>query len=274
MSDEAEVVLAENRRLRREVRLLGERLDAFERSRWWRLHPRFLLRRRTPAGSDEQAPPASDRSAATPASSDVGARFLEEILPSLTFSRDTFTDRLAALDPIVARLEGRAARILEIGSYEGMSACYFLWRLPDATVTCVDTFGGGIDDRPALEHSALERTFDTNVATVDATRVEKSAGDSRAVLLDLQRLGRTFDLVYVDGSHLALDVLVDAALCWRLVPDGGVIVFDDYRWNALGDDALLRPGTALDAFLQLVAGKHELLLADALLGIRKSVADG
>jgi hypothetical protein len=29
------------------------------------------------------------------------------------------------------------------GSFEGMPACYFLWRLPDTHVTCSDTFSGG-----------------------------------------------------------------------------------------------------------------------------------
>lgn len=40
-----EAVVHENERLHREVRELRERLDALESSRWWRLHPRFALRR-------------------------------------------------------------------------------------------------------------------------------------------------------------------------------------------------------------------------------------
>jgi hypothetical protein len=44
--DEVDALLAENRRLRKEVRRLGDRIDSFERSRWWRLHPRLLARSR------------------------------------------------------------------------------------------------------------------------------------------------------------------------------------------------------------------------------------
>ena len=46
-----------------------------------------------------------------------------------------------------------------------------------------------------------------------------------------------FDLIYVDASHLALDVVVDASLSWQLLCGGGVVIFDDYRWSSpLGED--------------------------------------
>ena len=56
-----EIVTAENERLRGEISGLRERVTALERSRWWRLHPRFLHRRleeglRRPSGSE----PASE----------------------------------------------------------------------------------------------------------------------------------------------------------------------------------------------------------------------
>src|SRR3954463_16488374 len=38
-------------------------------------------------------------------------------------------------------------RILEIGSWEGRSALFFLNFLPHATILCVDTFAGSIEHR-------------------------------------------------------------------------------------------------------------------------------
>jgi hypothetical protein len=75
--------------------------------------------------------------------------------------------------------------------------------------------------------------------------------------------------VYVDGSHLGLDVVVDAALAWQLLDAGGCMIFDDYRWAQLGDDPLLRPGVAIDSFLHLVAGKYMTLFTGHQLAIRK-----
>ena len=171
----------------------------------------------------------------------------------------------------MAALEGRDARILEIGSYEGLSACYLLWRLPNAHVTCVDTFVGSVENIVGrdLPGAGLESAFDTNVALVDASRVRKLVGDSRHILVDLNTEDASFDFVYVDGSHQALDVLVDAALSWSMVALDGFLVFDDYRWAAFGEDALLRPGVAIDCFLTLIDGKYELVFRDSQLALNK-----
>jgi len=130
--------------------------------------------------------------------------------------------------------------------------------------------------RLSLEHAAgeigdgLEERFDENVALVDATRSRKLVGDSRRLLLDLEDERVQFDLIYVDGSHAALDVVVDAALAWRLLRTGGTLLFDDYEWNDVGEDRLLRPKPAVDALLTIVAGKYELLFRGAQLALRKT----
>ena len=151
-----------------------------------------------------------------------------------------------------------------------MSACYFLWRLPDARVRVHRHLRPRPDRERRADPSRLEATFDANVARIDASRVIKIVDDSRRALLVLQEEGASFDVIYVDGSHLGLDVLVDAALGWRLLARGGAMIFDDHRWNDNGDDALLRPGPAIDAFLGIVSGKYDLLQDGAQLAIRKT----
>jgi SAM-dependent methyltransferase len=277
MTEAEELLRAENRRLTRELSEAQKRLRAIDASRWWRLHPRLLWRRvvraRSPAAQDTRprraTPPASAERTQQPQLLD---RFRSEVVERGTFSHDWFTGRTPVWEPLLAPLAGNDARVLEIGSFEGLSVCYFLWRLPDCTVTCVDTFDGGFDQHvTGIAVSGLEETFDANVALVDTARVRKVVGDSRRVLLDLALEQDRFDLAYVDGSHLALDVIVDAALSWHLLKTGGVLVFDDYVWTGLGDDPLLRPGPAIDAFLALIEGRYELVFSNYQVALRKSL---
>jgi hypothetical protein len=61
MDDAFEAVAAENKLLGKEVKMLRERMEALESSRWWRLHPRHAARRlaarrdRNEDGDDEHA---------------------------------------------------------------------------------------------------------------------------------------------------------------------------------------------------------------------------
>ena len=125
-----------------------------------------------------------------------------------------------------------------------------LWRLPQAHLTCIDTFEGGLDHEGTdTVPEGLETVFDRNVRLVDASRVRKLVGRSRHRLGELVDEEAQFELIYVDGSHLGLDVLIDAAYAWQLLAPGGFLVFDDYSWAELGDSPLLRPRPAIDAFL-------------------------
>ena len=270
-----DALVAENRELRRELKRERERLRALERSRWWRLHPRRLLGR---GGVDHAHPLAPASRAATVTPRDAGptlakedpalARFAEEVVARGAFTQDWATSRFAQWRPLLDELEGRPARILEVGTFEGLSTCFLLWRLPRARLTCIDTFEGS-PEHVGVVTAGLEASFDANIALVDASRVTKLVGDSKRRLLDLSADGAQFDLVYVDGSHLGLDVLVDAALSWNLLTPRGVVVFDDYRWADVGTDPLLRPGPAIDAFRLLVAPKHEVLFEDHQIALRR-----
>jgi predicted O-methyltransferase YrrM len=285
-----DALAAANRELRRELNHERERLRAIQRSRWWRLHPRRLLgtidvdgvesveQTTAPTTTVEQSaaaspPVAGGRASTSPDDEATTTRFRHEVVARGTFTQDWVSPRFSHWAPIFDELDGRPARILEIGSFEGLSACFFLWRLPLASVTCVDPFEGitgGVPEHAGIATPELEAVFDANVALVDSSRVRKLVGDSKRRLLDLSAEGAQFELVYVDGSHLGLDVLVDAALSWDLTAPRGAIVFDDYRFDYLGDDPLLRPGQAIDAFREVVAGKHELVFANEQIALRRT----
>lgn len=272
MVDILDTLVAENRKLQREVKELRNRLQALERSRWLRMNPRRLLRIPTRKNSSPTVGETKvERRSNEDEHSDRAERFRREVLDRGDFTEHWFVRHAVRWERIFAELEGQAARVLEIGSFEGMSATFFLWRLPDSVLTCVDTFEGGLEHRTTADLSDLERRFDANVALIDESRVTKLVGDSKRILADLLAKNAMFDLIYVDGSHLGLDVLADAALSWQLLAPTGFVVFDDYRWAELGDDPLLRPGPAIEAFRTLIDGKHEVVLDGHQLGLRKGV---
>ncbi len=144
----------------------------------------------------------------------------------------------------LADLEGKPdLRYLEVGVYEGRSLLWMADHVltdPSTEMVAVDIFAGD-----------YEATFDHNIAASDATdRITKHKGPSADVLRDAS-LGM-FDIIYIDGSHTADDVLADAVLAWRLLSPGGLLIFDDYGWTGRRGTPLPRellPRMAVDLFL-------------------------
>lgn len=67
-----------------------------------------------------------------------------------------------------------------------------------------------------------------------------------------------FDVVLVDASHQAHDVMSDAVLAFPLLKEGGVMIFDDYQWDKLVH-AYDRPKIAIDAFVAIMQPHVRLL---------------
>jgi predicted O-methyltransferase YrrM len=177
------------------------------------------------------------------------------------FSGDWVARHIPLWRRVLAGWRDRPIRILEIGSWEGRSALFFLKFLPGSRITCIDTFSGGDDQvRQAqlfAEVPHVESRFDRNLAAY-AARVEKIKSRSVPALEALAAAGRRFDLAYIDGSHLRPDVMDDSVRVWPLVVPGGVLIWDDYDWRPdLPDHE--RPQPAIDQFLAEHAGNFRLL---------------
>lgn len=149
--------------------------------------------------------------------------------------------------------------VLEIGSWEGRSALFFVNALPQCRLTCVDTFGGGAEHVGESEFASelphVEQRFRANLAPF-ADRVRVLAEASAAALARLATEGAAYDVVLVDGSHEAEDVRLDAEGSWALLRPGGLLILDDYEWKAF-DDPQRTPGPGIDAFLAAHAGEYD-----------------
>jgi predicted O-methyltransferase YrrM len=178
-----------------------------------------------------------------------------------SFTSDWTTWHFPRWAELLAPWRGRQTRVLEIGSWEGRSALFFLNYLPDARLTCIDPWTGNLEHAVDPHFAALvpqsERRFDSNVAAF-ADRIEKLKGSSSHELPRLGVEGRLFDIIYVDGSHLAADVFADGALAWPLLASGGLMIFDDYEWCGF-EDVTHNPKLGIDAFLKGYEGDYRMI---------------
>ena len=189
-----------------------------------------------------------------------------EDAPPPSGNKPVFTQDWVSTSSVVWRQELRTlagrngARGLEVGSFEGRSAIWFLEHIltaPDARLTSVDLFG-----------ERLDAYFDHNLrVTGHAAKVEKRQGKSQKVLRTLPT--ESYDFVYVDGCHLATCALTDIVLSWDLLKTGGVLIIDDYGWTG---PPLDRPKLAVDAFLAIYEPHYELLHKQFQVLVRKTSA--
>ncbi len=161
------------------------------------------------------------------------------------FSYDWTTRNIPVWTRVLGPLMGKPdLNYLEVGVFEGRTVAWMLENVlthPTARLTGIDIFLGDVEAR--------------YLATLEATgQADKATTIKGYSQVELKRLPpESFDIIYVDGSHTAEDVLADAVLSWQLLKDDGLLIFDDYLW--LGPPSAwrlppeLRPGVAIDAFI-------------------------
>lgn len=192
------------------------------------------------------------------------------------FTTDWFSDHIKSNFSDVFKMIA-PAKILEIGSFEGASACYLLETLgvsKPLELHCIDTWLGSAEyaDKSFLDTSdvnmtAVENRFRKNtLIALEKSHPQSSLkvhkGKSSDMLAKLITETQCFDFIYVDASHQAADVLCDAVMAFQCLKVGGIIGFDDYLWfQNSGDNrnVLKSPKIAIDSFTNIYASKLEFL---------------
>ena len=159
--------------------------------------------------------------------------------------------------------EKKDLRALEIGSFEGRSTAWWLDNMDIKEMVCIDTWKGSEDFKTIpVDFEKVFENFKYNVGD----RVTWYKESSHTML---PKLEGQFDFIYVDGSHLASDVLLDALLCDRLLVKDGIILFDDYLWELNRLPSFARPKIGIDSFFDVNFHKYETVYSDYQLCARK-----
>ena len=193
------------------------------------------------------------------------------------FTQDWFHWAPAVWEQLIPLLPGEAGsrEFLEIGSFEGRSAVWIVENMmQDGDILgCIDTWEGG-EEHTNGEMGGAEARFDHNIAILRAKYperfIDQYKNKSTVALAEIMHGDRspTFEFIYIDGSHIARDVLTDACMAWPLLKKGGIMVFDDYMWGE-PRDILHRPKPAIDAFVNIFAEEVDMVHMGYQLIVRK-----
>jgi len=148
-------------------------------------------------------------------------------------------------------------RILEIGTFEGKFAIW-VSEWSNNSVTTIDPHSGSEYDVHQVLYNRVYRNFIRNVKR-SGCHINHISERSFDALVKLNYLGKTFDFIYVDGSHTSREVLSDIVLSYNLLEKGGIMLLDDSTsWKARDyitgktiHDVAEAPRLAIDNFIHI-----------------------
>ena len=181
------------------------------------------------------------------------------------FNDDHFTYLIPNLE-LCKNILGPIEHAIEIGNHEGRSACWIVENMlsPTGQLCCIDPFNS------LPTKTLFEQNISKAVSNMQSYKIMTDYSYVALARLISQR--RQFDFIYIDGAHHNHEVITDAVMSWKLLKDGGIMLFDDYF--PLTDGMIPpSPKTAIDSFQGLFYKDFELLFTNTQLGVRKYVKE-
>lgn len=193
------------------------------------------------------------------------------------FTTNWFDKNIPIWNKFLAPLKKEKIIVLEIGAFEGACTTWIVEELllhPDSNLVTVDNFLGSKEHKecPLLSEKLkdLEKKFFYNIEKTKKTNniyVIKGCSYDALVKLNYEK-DYFFNLIYIDGSHMAKNVLSDAVLAWPLLLKQGIFIFDDYSWDKYLED-YDNPRLAIDAFLACYKPELEIMHTGYQVIVRK-----
>ena len=171
------------------------------------------------------------------------------------YTKDWFGWAPRVWEQLIPHLPARK-HFLEIGAFEGRSAVWTIENMMEdgGEIVCIDTWEGGAEHTPE-NMAGTEERFHQNITLVRNKFPNRAVVSFKSTSVEALAASiahkKQFDFIYIDGSHLAKDVLTDACMSWPMLKDKGFMVFDDYMWRPPGFTLLQRPKIAVDTFINM-----------------------
>lgn len=179
------------------------------------------------------------------------------------FSEDWFSLNIDIWLFHLGKYINQECHALEIGCYEGRATTWLLDNIlinKKSSIEVIDTFGGSSWETGMSHIRGYEEKIYSNFMHnmhYHQNKVKINVGESGKIL---KTINKEFDIIYIDGSHRAPDVLTDAVLAHDLLKQGGIVIFDDYLWqdpqNLLPENS---PKLAIDCFYNVFCNYYEII---------------
>lgn len=154
-------------------------------------------------------------------------------------------------------------RALQIGTYTGDATEWLVDNCEIEYLDDVDTWEGSEEvAHDQIDFTSVEDYYDSRFKD---PRITKNKMTSDAFF---NTATRTYNFIYIDGDHTALQTALDGLNAFKLLEPGGVMAFDDYLWNYNGDP-FLEPKRGVDAFLSVCEGQYTVIESGYQLWIEK-----
>lgn len=187
------------------------------------------------------------------------------------YTYDFFSQNTFDWVNILREFRKRELNYLEIGSFEGNSALFILNNFNPKSVFCVDAWEqlskeeGSNEGYENIPIKNIENNFDENLKPYQG-KFKKYKMMSE---IFFKKNTFDFDVIYIDGSHLAEDVLSDCRSSWSCLKKDGILILDDFFWNNY-DKIEHNPAYAINIFLKEIKSDYKIIcLSKFQLFIRK-----
>lgn len=154
-------------------------------------------------------------------------------------------------------------RALQIGTYTGDATEWLMDNCEIEYLDDVDTWEGSEEvAHDQIDFTSVEDYYDSRFKDPRITKHKMTSDEF------FNRPSRTYNFIYIDGDHTALQTALDGLNAFKLLEKGGVMAFDDYLWNYNGD-RFLEPKRGVDGFLEVCKDQYTVIESGYQMWIEK-----
>ena len=151
----------------------------------------------------------------------------EDDIKEKSFSNKWFLNNFDIFNFFLPKDKNSKFDYLEVGCFEGLSSFFVLSEYKAVDATLLDIWDMPNPNSKTLSHNfnSIEDTFDNNLSRFNFTKIKD---DSVVAMRKLFKQNKSFDFIYIDGSHNGEDILSDAIEAFKILKKEGLIFFDDF----------------------------------------------